>query len=276
MNINLTSLIKSFTPFVVAVVTIYILSVILYFALPKDGVERVKKQSINLEYKKFNIKNAFEGKVIKQKPIKVQKQEYQLLSNITLKAVYATANNKGWTVIEDNKKQTHMLSHGENFKGYILIRLYANYVVFEKGGTEYKLSLKKDGSNIKYDIVKTDVKTSEVLEKVVVKDDKVTVTRDYLNSYVENFEKIWREIAIREVKDKDGNIDGFKVNGFSKKSIFKKLGLKKGDIIKAVNNIELKSYEDAFNIYNNINKIKNINIKVLRANKEVELDYEIK
>jgi general secretion pathway protein C len=53
------------------------------------------------------------------------------------------------------------------------------------------------------------------------------------------------------------------------------LGLRKGDIIKAVNNIELKSYNDAFSIYKKINKINNLNILILRNDREMELDYEI-
>ena len=53
------------------------------------------------------------------------------------------------------------------------------------------------------------------------------------------------------------------------------LGLKKGDIIIKVNNKVLKTYNDVFGIYNNIDKLDAINLVVQRNNQEVELTYEI-
>ena len=57
--------------------------------------------------------------------------------------------------------------------------------------------------------------------------------------------------------------------------MFDKLGIKKSDIIVNINNQELKSYKDAFRVYNKLNKTSLLNIKVLRDNKIVELEYEI-
>ena len=73
----------------------------------------------------------------------------------------------------------------------------------------------------------------------------------------------------------DGKITGFRINSVTKNSVFDKLGLKQGDIIKSVNNIAMSNYQDAFNMYNKINTIKYFNMKIIRNNKEMELDYEI-
>jgi len=58
-------------------------------------------------------------------------------------------------------------------------------------------------------------------------------------------------------------------------SKFATLGLRKGDVIIKANNIPLKSYRDAMNVYKNINKFDAINIVVMRNNQEKELVYEI-
>ena len=277
MNISFYSMIKHLIPYVIVVFIAYILSNVLFFILPKHSIEIDQKHKIALEYRKFNIKQSLQEIVVKEKKvIKVKKQEYKLLSNISLKAVYAMDEQNAWIIISDKTKNTHMLSLGESFKGYKLIRVYYNYVIFNKSNQEYKLEL-NDDKKVSYTVTKTTpVVDPRDDETIVVLDDKVSVQRAYLNSYINNFDKIWKDIAIKETKDKYGKIDGFKVTGIKPKSVFDKLGLKKGDIIKAVNNIELKSYNDAFSIYKKINKIKDLNILVLRNSREMELNYEIK
>jgi type II secretory pathway component PulC len=53
------------------------------------------------------------------------------------------------------------------------------------------------------------------------------------------------------------------------------LGLREGDVIIKANNIELKSYKDAIDIYNGLDQLDAVQIVVLRENQEVELVYEI-
>ena len=113
-------------------------------------------------------------------------------------------------------------------------------------------------------------------KQITQTDDKqLSIKRDLINDYIQDFGKIWDNISIDEIKTKTG-IDGFKINSVRKNSVFDKLGLKKGDIIKEVNNIRLKSYNDAFIVYKKINKIKNINLTILRDGTEQEINYEIK
>ncbi len=282
MNINFSSMIKFLIPFIVIATTSYILSSALYFVLPKEGIEKVITNKLHIEYRKYNVQRIFSKVKAKiKKPIEVKKQEYQLLTNIKLKAVYAMGEEKGWIIIADNSTETFILSVGDEFKSYKLSRIYTNYVVFTKNNQEYKVSLKEE-KKLQYSVVNKSTKVSKKDIKpeddhtIIVLDDVVSVKRAYLNSYINNFDKIWKEISIREVKDANGNINGFKVNGMSNKSVFKKLGLRKGDVIKAINNIDLKSYNDAFSVYKKINKVENLHIRIIRNNTEMELDYEIK
>ena len=53
------------------------------------------------------------------------------------------------------------------------------------------------------------------------------------------------------------------------------MGLKIGDLITKANNVELKSYRDALNIYTKIDKIDVIQIIIIRNGIEKEIVYEI-
>lgn len=111
-------------------------------------------------------------------------------------------------------------------------------------------------------------------QQIEEKENGAVVKREYLNSYISNVEKIWSNISIQELKNGD-KIEGFKIENINKDSVFEKLGLKKGDVIKSVNNNVLSSYAEAFKVYNNIENTKYLNIEILRNNEVVELNYEI-
>jgi general secretion pathway protein C len=276
MNTNSSNFIKTLIPYIIVVLLGYLFSNIAFIFLPKYSVEYKLEDNLILKYRVFNIKHSLDGDkvVVKKVRSKPKKQEYKLLANIKLIAIYATTNHKGWITIEDNKNITHILSYNDLYRGYKLNKIFNTYVIFTKNNQEYKLSLKQENKNINYSITKIDKEEKQV-EKIIIDDGKVTVKRDYVNKYINNFNKIWKDISINEVF-KNGKINGFKVTTIRSNSVFSKLGLRQGDILKEINNIELKSYNDAFKIYKKINKINNLHIKILRNNQEVELDYEIK
>lgn len=281
MNINFNYIFKLTFPYLVAVLLAYIISSILYLFLPKNKPIIKTSNNQNLEYKKYKITQAFKEAPVKKQTKQVKKKaEYQLISNIVLKGIYAKTNGNGWIIIaEKSSANTHILGIGESFKEYKLKLVYPTYAVFTKNGNEYKLEMEKDDGKvdfqIKKQITKTETNKKAVQKKDIVKEDGVySVKRSFLNNYVKKPEKIWKDIAIKEIM-KDGEIKGFKINAISSNSVFKKLGLRKGDIIKEVNNIVLKSYGDAFKLYHKINKLNNLNIKIIRKDREMELDYEI-
>jgi len=279
LNTN-SNIIKNIAIFISLVVIAYIINLVLYFYLPKQKPIMEQSSSSVLEYVRYNFDNSLKEKVAPQKVQKEvvkKKQEYQLLSNITLVAIIDLGNGNGViTLVQKGLSDTIILGIDEEFKGYKLKEVYKDFVIFVKNDKQYRLTLNLDDTP-KF-TVDEEKKEKEVLEKVdeniQVNDNSINVKREYLNSYIQNFDKIWKDIAISENKV-GRSIDGFKINGIKKGSAFEKLGLKKGDIIKKVNNIELKSYNDAFKLYNKIDKTEALLITILRDNKEMEINYEI-
>lgn len=275
MNLNINILIKKLQAYFYIAIFAYMISSFLSIYLPKDDINFLQEDNKALEYKKFsgfysNIKIEVVEKKEEKREIKVKN-----LDKYKLKAIYSTQENSGWISLEDEKQnKSYILSQWEDIDGYILTKLFKNHVIFEKEALEYKLELlKDDDQKISYEITnKSEVDGQK--QTVLVKDDSVVITRNYLNSYINDIDKVWNSIEIKEIK-KSNKIDGFKIFNIAKGSVFEKLGLKKGDIIKAVNNNILSSYADAFRVYNNINDIKFLNIEILRNNEVMELNYEI-
>jgi general secretion pathway protein C len=285
LNINYNAIFKATIPFVFIGVSAYSIATLAYIYLPKEKPQTIEKSSDILEYKRYDVKDAFVKKVVKKvtpkKKATPKKKEYQFLSNITLLAIYDMGNNSGFvTVQERGKLTTEVLGIGDEAKGYRLDKVFAKYAIFTKNSKEYRLSLNADNKKLNYEIVedKKQARKQEAQDShdgiKKLGDDKIAVKRSHVNSYIKDVDKIWKDINIKENMS-GGKIDGFKINNIRKGSDFEKLGLRRNDIIKSVNNIELKSYNDAFKLYNKFSKTKMLNIKILRNNKEVEINYEI-
>jgi len=270
MNTDINKIIQKSIPYAFIILIAYILATALFSYLPKSGVDFIEKSSSSLEYRKYD--GFYSQKINTQSSKKQQVVKKQVrLNTYNLKAIYSTNKNAGWIIVENRAgNKSYILSQYEELDGYILTKLFKNHVIFEKAAKEFRLDIKKS-KNIKYEVSQ---KVNNINENIVVSNDSVKVNRNYLNSYVQDIDKVWQNIAISEIR-KDGYIDGFKVNRVSKSSVFSKLGLKKGDVIKSINNNVLSSYADAFKVYNNINNTKYLNIEILRNNETMELNYEI-
>lgn len=265
MNINFNKLFQKSLPFVYVILFAYVLNFILFFYLPKSGVSFIENSFANLEYKKYGFYSNIK-KMEEKNDLKTNNQQIQNLSKYELKAIYFVNTSRGWISMEDKTAQTsYVLAQGEQVDGYTLSKFYNNYVIFTKDKKEYKLEIvEKELLNYEENKV----------EEFKAKNNGAVVNRNYLNSYITNMDKIWNNITINEVKNGD-KIEGFRIDKINKDSVFGKLGLKEGDIIKSVNNNELGSYADAFKVYNDVGNIKYLNIEVLRNNELMELSYEI-
>jgi len=271
MNTIINKIIQKSIPYLFIVLLAYIISTIIFIYFPKNGVEYIEKSNSYLQYRKYD---GFYSKVRNITVNKIQKKNIkkQKLRNYDLKAIYSTVSNSGWITIENKmNKESYILAKGENIDGYVLIKLFKNHVIMEKDKKEYRLDINQDEENISYNISNTN---NQINQNIVVDGSNIKIKRNYLNSYTKNIDKVWNNIAIKEIR-KDKKIEGFKINKIVKGSVFEKIGLKKNDIIKSVNNNILSSYSDAFRVYNNINNTKYLNIEILRNNEILELNYEI-
>jgi general secretion pathway protein C len=254
---------------------------IMYIYLPKTQYNTPIKNQYNIEYKKYYVYNSLtdtKTKMVKKEKKVIEKKDYKFISNILLKAIYSTSKYDGWIIIlEKNSKKTKILSVGDKVKGYSLKSIYKKFVIFEKDKKEYKLQLSNISGKKQYTnhIIKNKIQNNIKKEIVKQDDNSFSLKRGLINSYIKRPTKIWKEISMKEVY-KDGKIDGFKVNKLSKKSVFYQLGLKKNDVIKNVNNIELKSYGSAMKLYKKVGNMKNLKMIILRGDQEMELEYEIK
>lgn len=267
-KVSNSKILQIITKLLILVALAKLLSLLLLWYLPGNGVDIKLKKSYHPLYQRINFINMLASLHVKSTTS--QKREevdtHRSISNMNLIGLYGS-KNYGYAIVamKSNLKKTAIIAVGETYHGYTLKEINKDNVVFTKNAKEYILHFaKQKNKNVMINRVTHDEMDNGV----------ANVSRSDIEFFEKNPQKIWKQIAINEVMQ-DGKIKGFKIMRIDKNSKFAALGLKKGDVIIKANNVDLTSYKAVMNIYKNINKLSEIDLVFLRNNIEKELVYEI-
>ncbi len=105
--------------------------------------------------------------------------------------------------------------------------------------------------------------------------NKFIVDQELIDKVMENPEQLYSQI--RATPHKDGStVDGYRLSGIRRRSLFYKLGIKNGDIVHSVNGTTLDSMSSAMGAYNSLQNDKNFTFEVTRRNKRQTFEYEVR
>ena len=199
------------------------------------------------------------------------------IKDIKLLAIYNASDVTVVTV--EYKGKTRVLAKGEAINGFVLEGAGSNYATFSKNAKTYQINLiisRKGSGSIKsaQPSATSSASESQVEGEIVDAGDRKIVDRSLLDHYAQNMDDIYKNIGIREIK-KGKDLEGFSISFIRKGSPFAKLGLQRGDVIKAINGQKIDSYNAAFEVYRNISNIDNLTLVIQRGKEEMELEYEV-
>jgi general secretion pathway protein C len=258
---------------IVLLVKIVWLTLSLMF-LPDSGEEFNPKVKTKALYYRVRLSNDAPtiAPIVPKKP----KKMVNSMRGIKLIALYNASDTLVITV-EKNRK-TFVLSKGDKIDNFVLKSAGSDYALFTKGSKEFRLTLnatKTIGSQItQSQTTKTRVSKPKSNKKIEERDGIKIVNRNLLTAYTSNPKKIWKDIGISENKV-DGKLHGFKINYVKHGSDFEQLGLKRGDLLMAINAEKLDNLGAVMGLYGDINNIENLTLTVERNGKREDIEYEI-
>lgn len=244
-------------------------ALLLLWLLPSEGVELAMQKNYKPKYQKIEFENMIRSPFGTQDKSTLHgASNAPNITSMALKGLYGK-EKYGYIIValKSSPNKTSIIEVGEEFSGFTLLSIAPMSAIFTKAGKEYTLELENtptSGGVFKHE---DGAQTADASLK--------TVSREDIAMYSKNPQEIWRDISIVEVKNGE-EIEGFRVTRVAKNSKIASLGLRNGDVIIKANNTQLKSYKDAIEIYNSIDKLEAVQIVVLRENQEVELVYEIR
>ena len=245
--------------------------------LPNNGEEFHEKNGGKKLYYRVRLTN--ESNVIAPiKTIHSTQKQVSSMRGYKLLGLYNSIE-KLVVTIEKGRKTTILLKGEKTNEGFELTGAGKNFATFTKNNESFKLSLSTEKSNNSSNDHRKTAKTSaptiasksnEIIEEGGTK----IISRSLLTAYTQDLDKIWKDISISK-HNQNGKLNGFKINFVKKGSDFEKLGLKRGDILKAINAEELNSLSAAMNFFKEINDIENLTLTVERNGKSEDIEYEI-
>ena len=100
----------------------------------------------------------------------------------------------------------------------------------------------------------------------------IAMNRSEVNDSLKDLNGLMSQASIQP-HNTDGQADGLAILGIKAGSIFRKMGLRNGDIVKSVNNEAIKSPEDLINMYNDLKTAPDVSVQILRRGQERTLNY---
>lgn len=103
---------------------------------------------------------------------------------------------------------------------------------------------------------------------------KITLKRSQIESSVKNLNSLMEQVKIRPYHE-NGKAAGMIISNIKSGSIFRKMGIRSGDIITGVNGKNIVSVDDALNIYENLKSSSSMSLELKRRGRNRTIDYNI-
>jgi general secretion pathway protein C len=256
------------------------------YKLPKSGVDQEKQSSLKALYYHYTLASKKElPKVIvkRNKPTVVvkPKPKPEKFTKFILRGIYNSKERK--VIMVEYLGKSYALALGEEVEGYKFTKLYPTYAIFSKNGKEYRLDLYKKDKNTKENRHSSATAISApVSAKAASKNntiqragDTTFIPKNLFNKYRNDIGAIRKSIGVVP-NTANGKLNGFKIRYVKRGSDFDKLGIKRGDIITAINGEPLNNFKVPLEFFNNLDSMSAATLTIKRGNEIKELDYEVR
>ena len=103
---------------------------------------------------------------------------------------------------------------------------------------------------------------------------KVNLKREIINDAMMNINSLMKDVRIRP-HFRNGRPEGMAISGIKSNSIFRKMGIRNGDIIIGVDGQKIESVDDAISLYGNLRSASEIRLDIKRMGQVQSIEYII-
>jgi len=186
---------------------------------------------------------------------------------------------------DESSGKIKVLKTGDGISGFTLIHVFKNRIVLQKDAQTYQVFLNRNvlipsGLPSQKNIRQADEKQSKDKVKLFPKAEENQIRMEFVRSEVEKRIKEEWPLIVQETRfvpnQIDGRISGFKITKLPRSSILTEIGIRKDDVIRAINNVEIDDTSNLFSLYNELKYDNQIEITVEREGKLFRITYTLK
>jgi len=271
----MTSAIKTLLSFFLITAAAYALSTLFLSSLNR---ELVREQPLSAPAKSTaergttppQLPGDFPKPMEKRSAAALQTQEKPGLTSLNLKLLGTVVNEKGssWAVIHDlDRDRQEMVGVGSVVAGARVVSIGKDRVLLNVDGREEILLLGAEGTRLASS--RPDQPTRESTTSTYV------LSREVLRESLENLPALMTT-ARAELYFREGKSEGFQLSQIQQGSLLKSVGFQDGDVIQSVNGREVRSIQDAIEIYQKLGDRDSFTIGILRGDRPKTLQVKIK
>ncbi len=200
--------------------------------------------------------------------------EVEVLAPTTLKLTLlgTVAGGKGSSraiIRDDSNKKQNIYREGDAIQGAVIRNILRGKVILRVDERDEVLTMKEDGEGSS----QRNYGSRSRAGKTAVKN--ITLEQAEIEKMMGNLSELLTQVRIRPYF-RAGKTEGLIISRIGRNSVFAKLGLQNGDIIKTVNNKEIRGPDDALALYENLKSGGQMTMKIIRRGKEQEINYDIR
>nr|WP_319493160.1 type II secretion system protein N [uncultured Desulfobacter sp.] len=238
----------------------------------QSALDHHKPVNLNQFIQKVTRRNLFKVQVNGEQKKEPEPQEIQLEKTSLELTLWGTVTGQkeqdGWAVINDRKTKTQELYRvNDEIQGAVIKSILRNKVILTLNGKDQILEMDENSSSLQKRSTargfsenppkpakpsRQDIPTPERMPDKVSQSDQLFKTRPYI---------------------RNGEASGVMVYSIKKDSVAQLLGLRNGDIIQAVDDVEIQDIQDLENFEENIGDHSDVTISILRRGKPKELVF---
>ncbi len=229
----------------------------------EDPMESSAKKNFQA-YSIINARNVFGAKETKGEETKGT----QPVTNLKLRLVGTNVSRGGssFAIIENtaNKEQDVFDLNGTVFEQAKLVEILPERVKLDRGGNIEVLLLEESADQGGASGTTEDSGRTEF-----------TVAEDELNNELANLPRLLSQ-ARAVPYFRNGKSVGMRLFAIRAQSLYEKLGMKNGDIVKSVNNNSLADPTQALKLFEQLKSERSISVKLEREGQDIDLNYTIR
>jgi general secretion pathway protein C len=226
-------------------------------------------------YQTITTRNLFKVKKVAAKiPDQINLEDLEETDlKLKLWGTVAGQDQIAYAVIEDlTKREQNLFRSGDSIQDATVKMIIRERVILTRNGKDEVLQMEE-------------VKTTSTPARVAgpsgsprapraIRPRTVKLKRDIIDEAISDIGSLMDQAKIRP-HFKDGEPDGLSISGIRANSIFRKMGLRNGDVLVGVGDQSIESVDDALEFYTNMKSESDVSLRIKRRGREQVFNYKI-
>jgi general secretion pathway protein C len=229
-------------------------------------------------YKPIIDRNLFKTK--KEALEKVAKVDVDALkpTDLRLKLLGTVSGDqsKAYAVIEDEKeRQQNLYRKGDSIQDATLKMILREKVVLSVNDRDEVLEIEKIDNTSSAGRSGAARRIQPLRTTRAPRTQNISLNRSLIEEATQDIGKLMTDASIQPYFE-NGNPEGLRLSRIKMNSIFRKMGLRRGDIITGIDGQDIRSVDDALRLYDRLKSANNVKVEIKRRGQSRILDYNIK